>query len=74
MLGKTLGDQAEVVSGHHQAVRRLGKGLSTVAWADDQIIEAIELQGHRFGVGVQWHPEEADDPRLIEAFVAEVRG
>lgn len=74
MLGKTLGDQAEVVSGHHQAVRRLGKGLSTVAWADDQTIEAIELQGHRFGIGVQWHPEEADDPRLIEALVAEARG
>jgi gamma-glutamyl-gamma-aminobutyrate hydrolase PuuD len=44
-----------------------------VAWADDQVIEAIELQGHRFGIGVQWHPEEADDPRLIEALVAEAR-
>jgi putative glutamine amidotransferase len=74
MLGKTLGDHAEVVSGHHQAVRRLGKGLSTVAWADDQIIEAVELQGHRFAIGVQWHPEESDDPRLIEALVAEARG
>jgi putative glutamine amidotransferase len=74
VLGKTLGDQAEVTSGHHQAVRRLGKGLATVAWADDQVIEAIELQGHRFGIGVQWHPEESDDPRLIEALVAEARG
>lgn len=74
VLGKTLGDRAEVTSGHHQAVRRLGKGLSTVAWADDQVIEAIELQGHRFGIGVQWHPEEADDPRLIQALVAEARG
>ncbi len=73
MLGKTLGDHADVVTGHHQAVKRLGKGLSTVAWADDQVIEAIELQGHRFGIGVQWHPEESDDPRLIEALVAEAR-
>jgi gamma-glutamyl-gamma-aminobutyrate hydrolase PuuD len=73
VLGKTLGDHAEVASGHHQAVRRLGKGLSTVAWADDQVIEAIELQGHRFGIGVQWHPEESDDPRLIQALVAEAR-
>jgi putative glutamine amidotransferase len=72
-LGKTLGDTAEVMSGHHQAVRRLGKGLATVAWADDQIIEAVELQGHRFGIGVQWHPEEPGDPRLIEALVAEAR-
>ncbi|MCW2945184.1 MAG: peptidase [Actinoallomurus sp.] len=72
-LGKTLGDHADVATGHHQAVKRLGKGLTTVAWADDQIIEAIELQGHRFGLGVQWHPEEADDPRLVEALVAEAR-
>lgn len=73
LLGRTLGDRAGVVSGHHQAVKRLGKGLSAVAWADDQVVEAIELQGHRFGIGVQWHPEEADDPRLIEALVAEAR-
>jgi putative glutamine amidotransferase len=73
LLGKTLGDNAEVATGHHQAVKRLGKGLATVAWADDQIVEAVELQGHRFGLGVQWHPEEADDPRLVEALVTEAR-
>ena len=69
-LGKTLGDKAVVASGHHQAVKRLGTGLFAVAWAEDQVIEGIELQGHRFGIGVQWHPEEADDPRLVEALVA----
>jgi putative glutamine amidotransferase len=73
-LGKTLGDHADVVTSHHQAVRRLGKGLAPVAWADDQVVEAIELQGHRFGLGVQWHPEESDDPRLVEALVAEASG
>jgi putative glutamine amidotransferase len=73
VVGKALGHHAEVVTGHHQAVKRPGKGLSAVAWADDQVIEAIELQGHRFGVGVQWHPEESDDPRLIEALVTEAR-
>lgn len=72
-LGKVIGDHAEVATGHHQAVKRLGKGLAAVAWADDQIVEAIELQGHRFGIGVQWHPEESDDPRLIEALAAEIR-
>ena len=69
-LGKILGDRADVPSYHHQAVRRLGKGLVAVAWTDDQVVEAIELQGHRFGLGVQWHPEEGDDPRLFEALVA----
>ncbi len=37
--------------------------------ADDEVTEALEVAGHRFGVGVQWHPEEGDDPRLLAAFV-----
>jgi putative glutamine amidotransferase len=68
-LGRILGEQVEVASRHHQAVKRLGKGLVAVGWAGDQVVEAVELQGHRFGIGVQWHPEERDDPRLIDAFV-----
>jgi CTP synthase (UTP-ammonia lyase) len=40
-----------------------------VAWTADQVVEAIELQGHRFGVGVQWNPEDGDDPRLLESLV-----
>ncbi|MGI5271404.1 gamma-glutamyl-gamma-aminobutyrate hydrolase family protein [Nonomuraea sp. CA-218870] len=56
-LGKAVGDRVEAVAPHTQSVRRLGAGLLAVAWADDQIVEGIELQGHRFGVGVQWHPE-----------------
>ncbi len=70
-LGRILGDRIEVASGHHQAVKRLGRGLVAVAWAEDQVVEAVELQGHRFGIGVQWHPEEGDDPGLFEAFVRE---
>jgi putative glutamine amidotransferase len=74
MLGKILGDAAEVPTYHHQAVSRLGKGLNAVAWADDQVVEAVELQGHRFGMGVQWHPEEGEDLGLFEALVAEASG
>jgi gamma-glutamyl-gamma-aminobutyrate hydrolase PuuD len=73
-LGKILGERADVPAHHHQAVRRLGKGLVAVAWTDDQVVEAVELQGHRFGLGVQWHPEEDDDSRLLEAFVAVAAG
>ncbi|GAA2595313.1 gamma-glutamyl-gamma-aminobutyrate hydrolase family protein [Actinomadura fulvescens] len=73
-IGKILGDAAEVPAYHHQAVSRLGKGLVAVAWATDQVVEAVELQGHRFGLGVQWHPEEGDDRRLFEALVAEASG
>lgn len=70
MIGKILGDVADVPTYHHQAINRLGKGLVAVARSDDQIIEAVEVEGHRFGLGVQWHPEEGDDLRLFEALVA----
>jgi len=73
-LGKILGETAQVATRHHQAVARLGKGLAAVAWAEDQVVEAVELQGHRFGLGVQWHPEEGEDRRLFEALVAEAWG
>ncbi len=69
-LGKLLGSQARVPALHHQAVQRAGTGLTAVAWAEDQVIEAVELQGHRFAIGIQWHPEEGDDLRLFESFVA----
>jgi putative glutamine amidotransferase len=69
-LGKLLGAQARVPTLHHQAIHRAGSGLIAVAWAEDQVIEAVELQGHRFAIGVQWHPEDGDDLRLFEALVA----
>ncbi|HWG63126.1 MAG TPA: gamma-glutamyl-gamma-aminobutyrate hydrolase family protein [Streptosporangiaceae bacterium] len=69
VVGKALGEHAEVRGCHHQAVARLGEGLEAVAWADDQIVEAAELAGHPFGLAVQWHPEDTDDIRVVEAFV-----
>ncbi|REF00167.1 gamma-glutamyl-gamma-aminobutyrate hydrolase family protein [Thermomonospora umbrina] len=73
-VGKILGEAADVPTYHHQAVHRLGEGLTAVAWTEDQVVEAVEVQGHRFGLGVQWHPEDGDDPRLFEALVAESAG
>ncbi|HEY3190092.1 MAG TPA: gamma-glutamyl-gamma-aminobutyrate hydrolase family protein [Solirubrobacteraceae bacterium] len=59
-LGATLGaSEVDVNSFHHQAIRRLGRGLREVAWAPDGIIEGVELPDSRALVlGVQWHPEE----------------
>ncbi|GII78852.1 gamma-glutamyl-gamma-aminobutyrate hydrolase [Sphaerisporangium rufum] len=68
-VGKAVGDRLEVTAPHHQGIRRLGDGLLAVAWADDQIVEAVELQGHRFCVGVQWHPERGGDNRIVDALV-----
>src|SRR2546422_381363 len=72
--------ELEVNSMHHQAIKTLGRGLREVAWAPDGIIEGVELvDGHRFVVGVQWHPEElvARDSaarNLFAALVGEARG
>jgi gamma-glutamyl-gamma-aminobutyrate hydrolase PuuD len=67
-VGRALSaSEARVQGGHHQAINRIGSGLLTVAWTSDQVVEGIELQGHAFGVGVQWHPEEADGLPLFEA-------
>jgi len=67
------GDYFDVPTHHHQAVDVTGAGLVAVAWAEDGIVEAVEgnpgeLDG--FVIGVQWHPEQGDDPRLFEALVA----
>ena len=36
-------------------------------------LEAFEDEGARFRIGVQWHPEVGDDPRLFEALVEACR-
>jgi putative glutamine amidotransferase len=69
-LGRVLGESAQVPASHHQAIDRIGTGLLNVAWTQDQVVEAIELQGHRFGIGVQWNPQDGDDARLFESLVA----
>ncbi len=57
-LGKIYkSDRLNVPTSHHQSVKKLGQGLIAVAHADDGIIEAIELEGRPFTIGVQWHPE-----------------
>ncbi len=58
---------------HHQAIDTVAPGLVVTARSADGVVEAVELPGRRFVVGVQWHPEEDGDLRLFEALVAAAR-
>lgn len=73
VLHDLLGDRVEVPTYHHQAVRS-APGYDVVARADDGVVEAMVDPAARWRVGVQWHPEEADDLGLFEAFVAAATG
>lgn len=48
---------AQVNSWHHQGVHNAAPGTRATGWSPDGLIETIEVQGHPFGLGVQWHPE-----------------
>ncbi|HVM01421.1 MAG TPA: gamma-glutamyl-gamma-aminobutyrate hydrolase family protein [Acidimicrobiales bacterium] len=66
-------------SHHHQGVDRLGEGLVATGWSGDGLIEAIEVPGEQWAVGVQWHPEvtAAEDPvqqALFDEFARFVGG
>jgi putative glutamine amidotransferase len=71
-----LGRSTFVATEHHQAIRRLGRGIAATATSPDGVIESIERIDRRFALGLQWHPER--DPggpgdRVAEAFVAAAR-
>ena len=62
LLEKITGQTSlSVNSRHHQAIKRLGDGLVCAATAPDGIMEAVELPGKKFVLGVQWHPESLSD-------------
>ena len=58
-LGRVLDETAQVPAAHHQAINQIGTGLLTVAWTMDQVVEAIELQEHRWVFGVSGIPKTA---------------
>jgi gamma-glutamyl-gamma-aminobutyrate hydrolase PuuD len=71
MLAGLLGPEATVACYHHQAIDRLAPELEVAGRSDDGTVEAVELPGRRFALGVQWHPEQdGGDLRLFAALVA----
>lgn len=68
-LAQLLGERTQVATYHHQSVDQLGADLVATGWADDGVVEAVELPGRTWVVGVQWHPEAYAGAPLFEAFV-----
>ena len=73
VLAAADGGELTVGCHHHQSVRS-HPGYEAVAWAGDGTVEAIETPGERFLLGVQWHPEVAEDAGLFRALVRASQG
>ena len=73
MLHKITGSlRYKTNSSHHQAIKKLGKGLVMNAHTSDGVIEGIEHIEKRFVLGLEWHPEylvSQEDKNIIAAFV-----
>ena len=73
-VARILGrDALDVPCHHHQAIGRLGAGLTATARSDDGVIEAVELDGYPFAIAVQWHPEVSEDHSLFLALAEAAR-
>ncbi|GGY47826.1 gamma-glutamyl-gamma-aminobutyrate hydrolase family protein [Streptomyces xanthochromogenes] len=62
-------EEVDVPTYHHQCVDRLATGLVASAHAGDGTVEAAELPGAAWVLGVQWHPEMGRDTRVTEGLV-----
>ena len=63
-----------VNSYHHQAIKSLSPLFKEMARSEDGLIEAIFMEGKKFIIGVQWHPElsyqnDENSKKLIGSFV-----
>jgi anthranilate synthase component 2/putative glutamine amidotransferase len=70
LTGRILGDRTTGSCYHHQALDRVPPSLRVTARAGDGTVEAAEVEGQTFALGVQWHPEETpEDLRLFTALI-----
>lgn len=78
-ISRIIGEDEIIVnSRHHQGMTgsELSGSLIQTAVAEDQTIEAVEGIDHPWAIGVQWHPERANDSyiyhpcrKLFQSFI-----
>ena len=71
-------EKTDVNSMHHQVIDKVGDNLHVTAVSPDGYVEALELDGCSFCVGVQWHPEHMSkknrrQQKLFDLFVERAR-
>lgn len=63
LLYSLTGQTHLMVNSHHnEGVATVGTNARITATAPDGVIEAIEIPGAKFALGVQWHPEMNTQP------------
>ncbi len=68
-ISALAGPHLAVACHHHQGVAE-HPGFIATARSSDGLLEAMESEGERFEVGVQWHPETTKDKGLFVGLVA----
>jgi putative glutamine amidotransferase len=64
-MGFKSSDHPRILSSHHQAIEKIGKGLVAVASSrDGRVVEAVEHKKYPNVLGIQFHPEH---PLLFDA-------
>ena len=75
LAARAVGAETTAVkSHHHQGLDELGERLVATGWAtEDGIVEAIELEGRPYALGVLWHPEADERSRVVGSLVEAAR-
>lgn len=78
LLSKLFGCNEIYVNSYHSCCVNYTDDSIIKGYSEDGIIESLEIPNHRFGIGVQWHPEKMIDYDensriLLKRFINESR-
>ncbi len=76
LLYKIIGKEEIEVNSYHRYQAKPNPYYKITAVSPDGVIEALEMEGDVFHIGVQWHPEKVynkdeNAKKLIDAFIEE---
>jgi anthranilate synthase component 2/putative glutamine amidotransferase len=72
IVSRIYSPNEKVTCYHHQSLGKVASILKVTATSRDGVIEAVEAPDYRYVLGLQWHPEKADDLRPFLDFAKAV--